>query len=690
MKFTMKAKLIITLCVPLLLISAFFITALLNTEKSVLKEEKNNVKTQLAAMLDNNLKGQVDTVTLSISDFYMNSKLDQVKKQLAAELTMFKITIEKIYAASDSDSEAVSSIYAFLNQHRWGEGRYFFAYDADSWISKAYGSNPEWIGTNGYDKKDANGNYFVRAVVESAKSNAIGFSQYPFLNPATQKVEDKLTASFYFRPLNLVIATGEYISTLKQGHLAAALQAVTNAKYGKNGYFWVQDKDGKILAHPKKELVGTIIPTTIAVATALKDTAEATVTMVYQNPVTKKPENKISYARKIFPEWGWTIATGAYESDIITVQDSLTKATEAIFESEVGSVITLSSVLIVLFFIIAIWIVSAIVKGLVVLKERIDILSTGEADLTSRIDLVSNDELGDIGRSVNRFIIYLQSMILDISQASAHITQSIQQLTVQSEQNSKALIAHAAETEQVVSAITEMSATSDTVAQSATETASNTQQASAQALLSKETVVDAANSVIALVDEVDSASSSINTMNDNTLEIISVLGVIGAIAEQTNLLALNAAIEAARAGEQGRGFAVVADEVRSLAARTQSSTAEINTILGKLRKDAGAAVAAMDVTKASCERTAENSQRVTESLDTMTHFIVEINDLSAQIATASEEQSSVSEEVSRNMSNIHEMVLELTRNGQATVDSTQNLASANAQLDALVSKFKLK
>ncbi|MFT6987069.1 MAG: methyl-accepting chemotaxis protein [Psychromonas sp.] len=690
MKFTMKAKLIITLCVPLLLMGGFFITSLINTENAVLKEEANNVRSKFSAVLDEKLKGQIDTVTLSISNFYEQSKLDQIKKDLAAEMTTFKITIEKIYEASDSESEAASSIYAFLNQHRWDNGRYFFAYDADLWISKAYGGHLDWVGINGYDKKDADGNYFVRAVVASAKNNPIGFSQYPFMNPTTQKVEDKLTASFYFKPLNLVVASGEYISTLKQDKISAALHAVTIAKYGDNGYFWIQDKEGKILAHPKAEIVGTKVASTTTIAASIKDKSEAIVKIIYENPTTKKTENKIAYARKIFPEWGWTIVTGAYESDIVAAQTSLTKATEEIFAEKVSSVITISLVLLVLFFVIAVWIVSAIVKGLVVLKERIDTLSTGEADLTSRIDLVSNDELGDIGRSVNRFIIYLQSMIIEISQASTHITENIQQLTVQSEQNSRALITHAAETEQVVSAITEMSATSDTVAQSATETASNTQQANAQALLSKETVTDASNSVIALVDEVESASSSINTMNENTLEIISVLGVIGAIAEQTNLLALNAAIEAARAGEQGRGFAVVADEVRSLAARTQSSTAEINTILGKLRKDATDAVAAMDVTKASCERTAENTERVTESLDTMTNFIVEINDLSAQIATASEEQSSVSEEVSRNMSNIHEMVLELTRNGQATVDSTQNLASVNAQLDALVSKFKLK
>ncbi len=690
MKFTIKAKLVIALCVPLLLMGVFFIASLINTESAVLAAEQSNVKTKVTALINNNLKGQVDTVTRSISDFYEQSKLENVKKELSAEMTTFKGTIEKIYESSASDSEAATSIYAFLNQHRWGNGRYFFAYDASSWISKAYGSNLSWVGTNGYDRIDANGHYYVRAVVEAAKNNVIGFSQYPFLNPTTEKIEDKITASFYFKPLNLVIASGEYISTLKQSKIDAALQTVTTAKYGGNGYFWIQDKDGKILAHPKTEIVGKIGSTTGIIADGIRNKPEAIVQTVYENPGTGKTENKLVYARKIFPEWGWTIVTGAYESDITSVQEGLTKATEEIFDEKVSLMIVISSVLVVVFFIMAIWVISAIVKGLIVLKERIDTLSTGEADLTSRIDIVANDELGDIGHSVNNFIIYLQSMILDISQASKYITESITQLNVQSEQNNKALLTHSAETEQVVSAITEMSATSETVAQGATETATNTQKANDEALLSKNIVVEASNSVIALVDEVDSAASSINTMNENTQQIITVLGVIGEIADQTNLLALNAAIEAARAGEQGRGFAVVADEVRSLAARTQSSTAEINSILTTLRNDASSAVAAMDVTKASCERTAENTERVTESLDTMTNFIVEINDLSTQIATASEEQSSVSEEVSRNMSNIHQMVQNLTKNGQATVDSTQNLASANAQLDALVSKFKLQ
>ena len=689
-KFTIKAKLVTTLCVPLLIMASFFIYSLIETENIVLEKEKENVQVQLDEILDQNLRGQVDTIAFAISDYYESSKIENIKKNLATEMSEFRSTITNIYEKSGSYWEAEMSIYAFLQQHRWNNGRYLFAYDANTVISKAYGSDISEVGKSGYEKVDAKGKFFVRDVIAAAQKEDIGFSEYSFLNPTTQTIEEKMTASFYFKPLNLVIASGEYVSTLRKENIEAAINAVNVAKYGLNGYFWIQDEDGTIIAHPKTDIIGTKTDSTQLIAKHIQGKQESTVDIVYENPVTKKSENKIAYSRKIFPEWGWILSTGAYENDIIAVQDNLTDATRHIFDDQVASMITSSAVLIIVSLILIIWIITAIVKNLYTLKERIDTLSTGEADLTSRLTITNDDELGDISHSVNNFIIYLQSMMLDISQASVHITTSTEQLNQQSMQANSALIAHASETEQVVSAITEMSSTSETVAQNAADTAFNTQQANDEAILSKTIVSEASNSVLALVDEVDSASASINTMSNNTQEIIKALSVIGDIADQTNLLALNAAIEAARAGEQGRGFSVVADEVRSLAARTQTSTAEINQILNTLSSDASNAVSTMDATRSSCQRAAENTARVTDSLDNMTNFIIQINDLSTQIATASEEQSSVTEEVSRNMTNINEMVQELTKNGQATVDSTQTLASANTQLDALVKKFKLQ
>ncbi|MGF1725317.1 methyl-accepting chemotaxis protein [Photobacterium nomapromontoriensis] len=392
-------------------------------------------------------------------------------------------------------------------------------------------------------------------------------------------------------------------------------------------------------------------------------------------------QSKIAYYSEI------KIVDGKYWHIVIDIDESIAYANvnNALKESIITAfTLTIVTLMLLLF------ILNKMYKPIVLLKETIVGLAEGNGDLTQRLAVNSNDDLGQIAQGVNGFISNIQAMMVEISLASTHITQGVNQLNVQSERNNQALINHASETEQVVSAVTEMSSTADSIAKSATETSTNTQKANDMALLCKDTVLGTSSSMVTLMGEVEAASSSINTMSENTNQIVSVLGVIGEIADQTNLLALNAAIEAARAGEQGRGFAVVADEVRSLAARTQISTAEINEILVKLRQDASSAVAAMTLTKTSCEHTVESAEQVKDSLEIVTNSIIEINDLSTQIATASEEQSLVTEEVSRNTNNIRDVVYELTQNGQATVDSTQNLAAANAQLDALVRKFKLQ
>lgn len=375
MKFTIKTKLIVALCLPLLLIGVVFNSSLINTQSAVLAAEQSNVKSKVTALLNDVLMGQVDTVTRSISHYYEQSKIENIKRTLLEEMSTFRATIEKMYQQSDSESAAVTSIYAFLNQHRWNNGRYFFAYDPDTWIIKAYGSNPEWVGTNSYNKRAANGCYYAREIAEAAKNNSIGFSQYTFLNPETKKNEDKITASFYFKPLNLVIASGEYFSTLQQNNYETALHAISTARYGKNGYFWIQDKDGVILTHPRTEIVGAIGSTTPVIAAAIRNKPEAFVETYYDNPATQQAENKIVYARKIFPDWDWTIATGAYQTDVIAIQSGLTKATNEIFEKKTSLMIIVSTILIAFSFIVAIWVISFTLKGIASQKELINAVS---------------------------------------------------------------------------------------------------------------------------------------------------------------------------------------------------------------------------------------------------------------------------------------------------------------------------
>ena len=375
----------------------------------------------------------------------------------------------------------------------------------------------------------------------------------------------------------------------------------------------------------------------------------------------------------------WFLAT-ALPTSLITAQR----------DDVLGTLALLQVPMVLLLVLLAAYAIRQLVQRMKSLKTNIDALSTGDADLTRRITIRAEDELGAIGHSVNRFIVYLQNMIGEVTQATGAMSTGLEQLQHTSAQTNRILVRHASETDQTVTAITEMSSTADTVAQNAAETAAFTQRANEHADRSRVVVGEASSSVSALIGEVSSATHSVENMRQDAARITETLGVIGAIAGQTNLLALNAAIEAARAGEQGRGFAVVADEVRALAARTQASTSQINEMLARLTTGVSSSVAAMENTQASCQSAADATARVNSGLDEMAGSVSHINNLSTQIATAAEQQSAVTEEINRSMVQIRQMVEELVQSGHATETNTQSLLEANGRVISLMSRFKVR
>jgi methyl-accepting chemotaxis protein len=400
---------------------------------------------------------------------------------------------------------------------------------------------------------------------------------------------------------------------------------------------------------------------------------------LYQQEYEDPKAGDLTFFLKAVPGTPWLIAT-ALPTSLLTLHSNEVLQTLGLIQ--IPMVILLIVVLVIA--------IRRLMKRLTVLRGNIDTLSSGEADLTRRIAIKGEDELDAVGHSVNCFIAYLQGMMVDVAAATSQISGELMQLQEQSRHTNRILDRHASETDQAVTAINEMSATADSVAQSANETASFTQSVNDAAQQSKTVVDQASVSVLSLVEEVENATHYVQGMQSDAKRITDVLSVIGGIAQQTNLLALNAAIEAARAGEQGRGFAVVADEVRALAGRTQQSTSEINEMLVRLEQGVNDAVGAMVKTKASCESTADRTSRVNEGLDGMASSVLRIHDLSAHIATAAEEQSAVTEEINQNMVAIRHMVSDLVSSGQQADKSTEALLASNARLVTLVNRFKVR
>lgn len=317
-------------------------------------------------------------------------------------------------------------------------------------------------------------------------------------------------------------------------------------------------------------------------------------------------------------------------------------------------------------------------------------LSQGNGDLTQRLDIESQDEIGRISHSINLFIERLQQMFIEVADASKGIDHAVANLGEQSSSNLSTLNQHTQETEQAITAIEEMSATASAIAQSADEAAKLTDRTNRYAEESKQSVTGAVHSVNDLVTQVVSMSDTITRMSDDTKQINSVLQVIGDIAEQTNLLALNAAIEAARAGEQGRGFAVVADEVRALAARTQQSTAQINEMLAKLKSTTENVVNEMGSTRTRCEETAERTNHVMDTLHVVTDSVAQINNLNTLVATSAMEQRQVTDEVSKNMAAIQEIIRQLNSNAAQTNSVSDELDDTSQALSAVVNRFKVR
>jgi methyl-accepting chemotaxis protein len=469
---------------------------------------------------------------------------------------------------------------------------------------------------------------------------------------------------------------------------STALQAIKAMRYGDNDYFWINDMHPRMVMHPiKPELDGSDLSDKadpkgkklfVTMVDVVKSKKAGFVNYLWPKPNFKDPVEKISYV-KGFEPWGWVVGTGVYIDDVNTLFWNKVKVIGLI------TIITLGLLLLLSW-----WIVATITMQLgsepnviADISERI-----AEGDLTLNFSSNGVKSTG-VYASMSRMAENLRKIIGEVKSSAETIASASQELSASSEQMSRSIAEQSNRSTQIATASEQMSQTVIDVAKNAVHIASTATDTAETAKQSGQIVSKSVQEVKAIAMSVSGSAKTISTLGEKSKQIGEIVGVIKDIADQTNLLALNAAIEAARAGEQGRGFAVVADEVRKLAERTAKATSEIAGMIRSIQAEVDGAVRSMDEATKQVGVGVDYSTKAGETLEGVVKRVGDLQSMVQQIATATEEMSSASEQVNGDINAIASSSNEVSVASNQISSSSSDLARLATTLQEVVAQFQV-
>ncbi|MBN3493816.1 methyl-accepting chemotaxis protein [Vibrio neptunius] len=464
-----------------------------------------------------------------------------------------------------------------------------------------------------------------------------------------------------------------------------ALSAIQALRYDEANYFWILNQEMRVVMHPIKPTLNGQNAEDFQDGAgkfhwremvAISQTSAQKGFLDYQ---WKSPQgelkDKISYVQ-LFPEWGWIIGSGLLVADIQEAFYDL-----AIQEAFVASI--LSAILLAMGYTIS----NNIITPLHRLIDNTHKIADG--DLRVRMNMSRKDELGEMSQQIDKMLSKLQDTLRTAHQSAEQSSAMACNIAQASEEAATSVNSQHTQLELLSTAMTEMSATINDVATNAENTSVSTNKVVDHAHRNDQTMKTTSNTIAEVSRNISTAHDLVTELQTGVNDISNVVSVIRDVSEQTNLLALNAAIEAARAGEQGRGFAVVADEVRNLASRTQNSTNEVQLTIEKLIEQADKTFSAMQSSNERVDESVSASKKTREQLDAIVNEMQNANDMVAQIAAASEQQSTVATEMNENVSGIHMAANEVLQASQSLAEDSQLMANTAEQLTGQLRYFKV-